>query len=172
MKWIQIYINRARNRITFQIKSEYCLEVLTIEEKIPKYKNGQNIPSLEVTEVLVVHSNLVNNIYQQCSTSTFIFLNKFNSEFSYTEVWFTNQNSRPLEIGDSMNLTLVIDYMWVYNEIFNCIKKSAIQKTAEANGGVIGKRILDQLTKIITTKTKDKKYEKIYNMIKNWYKFI
>ena len=34
MKGIQIHINRARNRIKFQIKSEYCLKVLTIEEKI------------------------------------------------------------------------------------------------------------------------------------------
>ena len=37
-----------------------------------------------------------------------IFLKTFNSEFQTTEVWFTDQNSQPLEIEDSINLTLVI----------------------------------------------------------------
>ena len=38
-----------------------------------------------------------------------MFLKTFNSEFSYIEVWFTDQNSKPLEIGDKMNITLVIN---------------------------------------------------------------
>ena len=29
---------------------------------------------------------------------------KFKSEFSYIEVWFTDQNYKPLEIGDKVNL--------------------------------------------------------------------
>ena len=37
-----------------------------------------------------------------------IFLKTFNSEFQTTEVWFTDQNSQPLEIEDNINLTLVI----------------------------------------------------------------
>ena len=37
-----------------------------------------------------------------------IFLKKFNSEFQAIEVWFTYQNSQPLEIEDRINLTLVI----------------------------------------------------------------
>ena len=39
-----------------------------------------------------------------------IFLNTFNSEFLFIEVWFTNQNSKPLEIEDNVNITLVINY--------------------------------------------------------------
>ena len=39
-----------------------------------------------------------------------IFLNTFNSEFLFIEVWFTNQNSKPLEIEDNINITLVINY--------------------------------------------------------------
>ena len=31
-----------------------------------------------------------------------------NTEFSYVEVWFTNQNSKALEIEDNVNMTLVI----------------------------------------------------------------
>ena len=40
------------------------------------------------------------------SPKNFIFLKTFNSEFSYIEVWFTDQNSNPLDIED---VTLVID---------------------------------------------------------------
>ena len=38
-----------------------------------------------------------------------IFLKTFNSEFSYIEVSFTNQNSKPLETEDKINITLVIN---------------------------------------------------------------
>ena len=35
-------------------------------------------------------------------------LNKTNTEFSFVEVWFTDQNWKQLEIGDSVNVTLMI----------------------------------------------------------------
>ena len=35
-------------------------------------------------------------------------MNTVNTEFSYIEVWFTNQNSNALEIEDNVNLTLII----------------------------------------------------------------
>ena len=38
-----------------------------------------------------------------------MFLKTFNSQFSYIEVWFSDQNSKPLEIGDKINITLVIN---------------------------------------------------------------
>ena len=38
-----------------------------------------------------------------------MFLKTFNSEFSYTEVWFTGQNTKLLEIEDEINITLVFD---------------------------------------------------------------
>ena len=81
----------------------------------------------EVTEVVLVHCNLVNNDYQEDSRvlhtfvpnkpfvnllevapTNFIPLKTFNSEFSHMEVWFTDQNCQPLEIEDRINLTLVI----------------------------------------------------------------
>ena len=43
------------------------------------------------------------------SPKNFILLKTFNSEFSYTEVWFTDQNSKTLETEDIINLTLVIN---------------------------------------------------------------
>ena len=73
---IRIYVNKIENRITFKIKSGYYLELLTpetmkllgsAESKITKDKNGENLPRLEVVELVLVHCNLVNNDYQQDS---------------------------------------------------------------------------------------------------------
>ena len=70
---IQIYVNKIENRITFKIKDGYSLELLTpetmkllgsTENKITKDKNGKNVPHLEITEVVLVHCNIVNNNYQ------------------------------------------------------------------------------------------------------------
>ena len=70
---IRTYVNKIENRITFKIKSGYHLELLTpetmkllgsVESKITKDKNGENVPHLEVVELVLVHCNLVNNDYQ------------------------------------------------------------------------------------------------------------
>ena len=37
-------------------------------------------------------------------------VNTVDTEFSYVEVWFTNKNSKALEIEDNVNLTLIIGY--------------------------------------------------------------
>ena len=121
----------------FKIKAGYYIELLTpqtkkllgsTKSKITKYENGENVPHLEIAEVILVHCNTVSNVCQQdsrvlykfvpnksfgqlldISSKNFIFLKTFNSEFSYIEVWFTDQNSKPLEIEDKMNITLVIN---------------------------------------------------------------
>ena len=99
------------------IKNGYSLELLTpeimkllgsTEKKITKDKYGENVPHLEITEVVLVHCNIVNNDYQQDSRVLYTFLKSFNSEFQGTEVWFKDQNSKSLEIADRINLTLVI----------------------------------------------------------------
>ena len=133
---IQIYINKIENRITFKINHGYSLELLTKEtmkllgstkNKITKDKNGENVPHLEITEVILVHCNMVNNDYQHdsrvlytfvpnksfgslldTSPSNHIFLKTFNSEYDEIVVWFIDQNSKPLETEDGINLTMVI----------------------------------------------------------------
>ena len=94
------------------------------ENKITKDKNGENVPHLEITEVVLVHYYIVNNDYQQnsrvlytcvpnklfgslleISPTNHIFLKTFNSEFKTIEVWFTDQNIQPLVIEDRINLT-------------------------------------------------------------------
>ena len=42
------------------------------------------------------------------SPTNHIFLKTFNSEYNEIEVWFTDQNSKPLEMEDRINLTMVI----------------------------------------------------------------
>ena len=97
------------------------------KNKIIKDKNGEYVPHLEITEVILLHFNIVNNDYQQNSRVlyTFVpnepfgslleiaptnhfFLKIFNSEYDEIKVWFTDQNSQPLEIEDRRNLTMVI----------------------------------------------------------------
>ena len=97
------------------------------KNKTTKDKNGENVPHLEITEVVLVHCNMVNNDYQHdsrvlytfvpnkpfgslldVSLSNHIFLKTFNSEYDEIVVWFTDQNSKPLEIEDKIKLTMVI----------------------------------------------------------------
>ena len=133
---IRMYINRIENRITFKIKNGYYLELLTpetmkllgsTESKITKDKNSENVPHLEIVELVLVHYNLVNNDYQQDSkilytfvpNKTFgslleisptnqVFLKTFNSEFQEVKVWLTYQISKPLELEHKVNITLKI----------------------------------------------------------------
>ena len=85
------------------------------------------MPHLEIIELVLVHCNLVNNDYQQDSRILYtfvpnkpfgsllevsppnhIFLKTFNSEFQEIKVRFTDQSSKPLEVGDKINLTLIV----------------------------------------------------------------
>ena len=97
------------------------------KSKITEDKNRENVPPLQIAEVVLVHCNIVNNDYEQdsrvlytflpnklfgqlldISPKKFIFLKSFNFEFSYIEVWFTDQNSKPLEIEDKIKLLLLL----------------------------------------------------------------
>ena len=132
---VLIYVNKFENRVTFKIKNGNTLELLTPEtmkllgstkNKI-KDKNGENVPHLEIAEVVLVHCNIVNNNDQndsrvlytfvpnkpfssllEISPANHIFLKSFDSEFNEIEVWFRDQNSQLLEIEDRINVTLII----------------------------------------------------------------
>ena len=114
--------------LNFQHQKQWnYLEVL--KKKTTKDKNSEDVPHLEITDVALVHWNIVNNDYQQgsrllytfvpnksfgslleVSPTNHIFLKTFNSEYDEIKVWFTDQNSHPLEIEDRTNLTLVIKW--------------------------------------------------------------
>ena len=71
---IRIYVNKIENGITFKIKTVYHLGLLmpetmkllgSIKNKINKNENGENVPHLEIAEVVLVHCTIANNDYQQ-----------------------------------------------------------------------------------------------------------
>ena len=117
----------------FKIKIRYYPELLMFETmkllgSTRSKTKTKKVPHLEIIEVILVPCNIVNNDYQQDSRvlhtfvpkksfgqlldippKKFIFLKTFNSEFSYTEVWFTEKNYKPLEIEDKINITFVIN---------------------------------------------------------------
>ena len=96
------------------------------KKSVDKDKNGEDVPKLESVEVVLVHCNLVNNSYLQASKVLFTFVpnKKFgqlitvsphsltiikttNSKFSFIQVWFTDQNNKPLKIKNNVNITLI-----------------------------------------------------------------
>ena len=110
-------------------KHETLTEILLYKFIPIKLKNRIQIKIIifRNNETIREYKNLVNNNYQQASKVLFTFvLNKqfgqliniaphsltmlstTNTEFSFTEVWFTDQNSESLEIEDNVNLTLII----------------------------------------------------------------
>ena len=123
-------------RIVFKIKSGYELELLSKEtmrllgsssDTIDDDKNSELVPKLESVDLVLVHCNVVNNNYQQASKvlftfvpnkkygqlitvspETLIMLKTVNTEFSFIEIWFTDQDDRPLEVEDSANISLII----------------------------------------------------------------
>ena len=90
------------------------------DTKITKSKNSENVPYLEIARALLAH--FINKIrgpcihlfhkngwdnYQIFHTIT-IFLKTLHSEFSFIEVQFKDRNSKPLEVEDKINITLVM----------------------------------------------------------------
>ena len=128
---VEIYPNRIKNRNFFKIKTGYKLELLSPEtmkllgstkKNADQDKSGEDVPKLESVEVDLVHCNLINNNYQQASKVLFTLvpnkqfgqlinisphsltmLSTTNTDFLFIEVWFTDQNSKPLEIEDNIN---------------------------------------------------------------------
>ena len=106
---IRIFVDKIENKITYKIKIRYYCAILTLETmkflgstkgKTTKNENREIVPHLEITEVVFVYYNIVNNDYQHDSTvlytflpnksygqlldissEIFIFLKSFDSEF-------------------------------------------------------------------------------------------
>ena len=103
------------------------MKLLGSKKDVDSNKNSENVPNLESVKVVFVHCNLVKNDYGHTSNILFSFvpnkqfgqlinisphsltmMNTVNTEFSFVEVWFTDQASKALEIEDNVNLTLII----------------------------------------------------------------
>ena len=123
---IHVYINRINNRLVFKIKDGNKLE-LQMPETMKLFETIK-VPNLEVVEVVLVQPNLVGNQYQQkCEVlytfmpnksygyllnvepSNLVFLKMNNTELDKIIITFMDQNGRPLETEDKVNLTLLIN---------------------------------------------------------------
>ena len=80
---IMIYVNKMQNKITFKMKKGYYLQLLTteamklhgsIKSKVTENENGKNVSHLDITEVVLIYRNIVNNDYQQDSRVLYKFL--------------------------------------------------------------------------------------------------
>ena len=97
------------------------------KKDVDKNKDGEDVPKLESVEFVLVHCNIANNTYQKASKVIFTFvpseqfgqlitisphlltmLKTNSAEFQLIELWFTDQNNRPLVIENSVNITLII----------------------------------------------------------------
>ena len=132
---VLIYPNKIKNRIVFKIKTGYKLELLTNE--IMKLlgdgpitdgdKNGDNVPGLEQVDSVLIHCNVVHNGYLQNSKLLYTFApsktfgqllliepkaliqsKATDSVFDYIEIWIADQNNKPLQIDNSVNIALII----------------------------------------------------------------
>ena len=108
---------------------EILMKLLRRTKKlIKKTKSDKNVPSLEEVDVVLVQCNLVDNQYQQKSEmlytftpnksyayllnvepSNLVFLKTYNTEFDETIIIFIDENGKPLEIEDKVNLALLIN---------------------------------------------------------------
>ena len=71
--------------------------------KITKDKNGENVPHVEITGLVSIRCNIVNNVYQRDSRVFYTFVP--NKSFGQ----LLDQNSKLLEKEDKINITLVIN---------------------------------------------------------------
>ena len=123
-----IYVSKIENRIKFKIKTGIISGINVLTPETMKLLRSTQSKVTKDENVVLIHCKIVNNDYQQdsrvlytfvpnkslgqlldISPKNFIFLKTFNSEFSYIEVWFTDRKSKPLEIEDKINITLVIN---------------------------------------------------------------
>ena len=99
--------------------------LVNTKSKMTKAVNSENVPHLEIAEVVLVHYNIFNNDYQQDSRVLYTFVP--NKSFGRLldilpkKIYFKNfliqsfnllkydQHSKPLEVEDKVNNTLVIN---------------------------------------------------------------
>ena len=121
---IHVYIYRINNRLVFNLKDGYNLELQMPETMkllssantlIDKSKNGENVPNHEMAEAFLF-TFMPNKSYAlllNFEPRSIVFLKTFNVESDEIIITFTDQNDRPLEIKEKVNLTFLINkYKW------------------------------------------------------------
>ena len=89
------------------------------KSKITNYENDENVSCLEITEVVcsivILSTMIIKKIQASCMHLLYLYISHLqiyiikNSQFSYIEFWFTDGNSKQLEIDDQIIIALVIN---------------------------------------------------------------
>ena len=118
----RIVVLEIKDRYKLELQSPETMTLFGSTKKLAdKTKNG-------VAEVILIRYNLVDNQYQQQSDvlytftpnksyakllnlepSNLVFLKTYNTEFGEIIITLTDQNVRPLEMEDKVNLTSLIN---------------------------------------------------------------
>ena len=118
----RIVVLEIKDRYKLELQSPETMTLFGSTKKLAdKTKNG-------VAEVILIRYNLVHNQYQQQSDvlytftpnksyakllnlepSNLVFLKTYNTEFDEIIITLTDQNVRPLEMEDKVNLTSLIN---------------------------------------------------------------
>ena len=93
---VEIYPNKIKNRIAFKIKTDYKLELLTPETMRFSLVLFSFVPNKQFGQLINI------------SPHSLTMMNTVNTEFSFVEIWFTDEASKAVEIEDNANLTLII----------------------------------------------------------------
>ena len=114
---VQTYTNKTKNRMVFKIKTGNKIELSSLEimkllrstkKVVGQDKDGEDEAKLESTEVVLVHYNLVNNIYQQASKVLFTFVP--NTQFGQ----LINMTPNSLTILNTKKYRVFIHWSMVY----------------------------------------------------------
>ena len=140
------------------------------EKDFDQETTGKYVPKLESAQVVLVHCNLVNTNYQQAPRVLFTLMpdKKFgqlvtvvphplmmlktnNTESESIEVLFTDQNKRPHEIKDNVNITIIIgtgEYKWDFDLIqVKYVDGCGFLSFARNFWDKYGKKLMDNATK-------------------------
>ena len=137
------------------------------KSKITKDENGENVPMLEIAEVVLVHFSISNNDYQQDSRALYTFgqlLDILPKNFvflralkGYGFLSFAKNMGRHIDKNISKNLSstyrqnLIDHTKKSATDAFKTSSKRAIQKPAEATGDLIGNKNSDIITGVSKT---------------------
>ena len=135
---INLYANPVFNRVTVSVNDEFKLflgeglsEFLGFNQSQLPITNAEVHcalkPSTERLHNIIINYNLAENNYDYTSNALYTFtpdqsfgtllsVRRYypiwtscrNASFNYIEVWFTDQDNRPLEIEDKVTITLHI----------------------------------------------------------------
>ena len=95
---MKIYVNKIKNKMTCKINT-YYIELLIPEtmkllgstkSEIIKDGNDENVLHLEITEIVLVHCNIINNDYEHDSRVFYTFVS--NKSFVWSVIRYFTQN--------------------------------------------------------------------------------